>query len=576
MSFGWAAGDVALALRVLYKVGCALNETRGASAAYQESSAFLDSLQKTLEHLRIFASSSNASINSEKLNELEEQVSQIRVPVTRFVEDLKKFEPSLTADSSRSRLFVAPRKIQWSFQMESRLKKLQDSIMLPMLSLNLVFGFHMISLVSTMRTELPLQVQDDFSKVLHQHFPGLLTEGLQPWTTAAIQHKEEILERQALLSDKAMDNANENCQIVLKGVNSCRQEGLRAVGDIRATLETFSSRIDNLPLRIEEKMMSLRIADETAQATLAAAISTHSGELREIGQTIARIPRSRLDAVFSYQDEGFPREPEFRDLCRQFQICAWLLIASIQQLIRKLSEILVPHLIALGKAIRLPQQLLPFDDNFIFENALGRTHRLSTAQFQDWNLFYEFLKDSFKDLPGFSWVLSKKFRLLNQFNGAVIDEHSWLAAVQPQSRVVMAMLLDRPGMSASRCPSCRGQIRSFKAQKLNKCSRCSQSLIISSNGPHTPATWTRASRVGSDGLRDESQEEVDEFQTRLSIGDGKPQLKVESLDELVKDGLNEDRIDEDMRAFKLVTWQPEDFSDLTVLYQPMQRKPNIE
>ena len=50
---------------------------------------------------------------------------------------------------------------------------------------------------------------------------------------------------------------------------------------------------------------------------------------------------------------------------------------------------------------------------------------------------------------------------------------------------------------------------------------------------------------------------------------------MESLDELVKDGLNEDRID-DMRAFKPVTWQPEDFSDLTVLYQPMQRKPNIE
>lgn len=51
---------------------------------------------------------------------------------------------------------------------------------------------------------------------------------------------------------------------------------------------------------------------------------------------------------------------------------------------------------------------------------------------------------------------------------------------------------------------------------------------------------------------------------------------MESLDEPVKDGLNEDKIDEDMRAFKLVTWQPEDFSDLTVLYQPMQRKPNIE
>jgi hypothetical protein len=144
MSFGCAAGDIVLALQVLYKVGHALNDARGASSVYQESSAFLDSLQKTLEHLRLFTSSLNLSISPGKLHELQKSVSQIRVPVTRFVEDVKKFEPALAADSPRSKVLAIPRKIQWSFQMESRLKKLQDTIVVPMLGLNLVFGVHML------------------------------------------------------------------------------------------------------------------------------------------------------------------------------------------------------------------------------------------------------------------------------------------------------------------------------------------------------------------------------------------------------------------------------------------------
>jgi hypothetical protein len=177
------------------------------------------------------------------------------------------------------------------------------------------------SVVSTMRTELPQHMQSDFSKVLRQHFPDLLTEGLQPWTSAALQHKEEILERQALIADEAMSNANENRQLVLKGMDCCRQEGLHAINSIRTTLETFSSRIDSLPSRFEDKMRSLRIMDDNAQARLAAAISTHSGKLKEIGQTIARIPHSRFDALSPYQtEEGFRPDPEFRDLCRQFQI----------------------------------------------------------------------------------------------------------------------------------------------------------------------------------------------------------------------------------------------------------------
>lgn len=75
---------------------------------------------------------------------------------------------------------------------------------------------------------------------------------------------------------------------------------------------------------------------------------------------------------------------------------------------------------------------------------------------------------------------------------------------------------------------------------------------------------------------DESPGELEDLTYDPSVGEKKKSSDVLSVDDLVKDGLTDDGSDEEMRAFKLVTWQPEDFSDLTILYQPTRRKPNIE
>jgi len=141
MSFGWSAGDIAFALNVLYKVGSALKEAGGASSAYQDASSFLESLQQTLEHLRVFSSTTLQSSNGA---ELRRQVSQVRVPVTRFVEDVQKYEPALAAHSSRGKLLSGPRKIQWALQMPGKLKKLQDQITAPLMTLSLLLGLNVL------------------------------------------------------------------------------------------------------------------------------------------------------------------------------------------------------------------------------------------------------------------------------------------------------------------------------------------------------------------------------------------------------------------------------------------------
>jgi hypothetical protein len=141
MSFGWSAGDIAFALQILYKVGSALKEAGGASSSYQDASSFLESLQQTLEHLRVFSST---NLESSSGVELRKQVSQVRVQVTRFVEDIQKYEPALAARSSRGKLLSGPRKIQWALQMPAKLKKLQDQMTAPLMTLSLLLGLNVL------------------------------------------------------------------------------------------------------------------------------------------------------------------------------------------------------------------------------------------------------------------------------------------------------------------------------------------------------------------------------------------------------------------------------------------------
>src|ERR1700753_2533345 len=73
----------------------------------------------------------------------------------------------------------------------------------------------------------------------------------------------------------------------------------------------------------------------------------------------------------------------------------------------------------------------------------------------------------------------------------------------------------------------------------------------------------------------QSQQELETLQAKLSFSDKSKQLSVLSRDNPMEDILYKDPTDQEMKAFKLITWQPEGFSDLTILYQPARRKPNI-
>jgi hypothetical protein len=55
MSFGWSAGDIATAVKLIYNVIQALDSCDGAASDYREAVSFLRDLKRTLDPLETFA-----------------------------------------------------------------------------------------------------------------------------------------------------------------------------------------------------------------------------------------------------------------------------------------------------------------------------------------------------------------------------------------------------------------------------------------------------------------------------------------------------------------------------------------
>src|ERR1700738_2095527 len=109
MSFGWSAGDIVAALKLVQQIGSALNDSGGASSEFQDTLSFLQTLSRTLQHLN---SLHVTPLDPDLAENLREQCNHIRVPLQAFLDDAgRRFEPALGVNSRRNRIFAAPRKI---------------------------------------------------------------------------------------------------------------------------------------------------------------------------------------------------------------------------------------------------------------------------------------------------------------------------------------------------------------------------------------------------------------------------------------------------------------------------------
>lgn len=138
MSFGWSAGDIVAALKLLHQIGIALRDSGGASSEFQDTLSFLQTLSRTLQHLNALQAT---LLDSDLSDNLREQCDHIRVPLTELLDDVgRRFGSTLGVNSIANRVFAAPRKIQWAVSTSKKIKRLQDRIAVPMAAVGLMLG----------------------------------------------------------------------------------------------------------------------------------------------------------------------------------------------------------------------------------------------------------------------------------------------------------------------------------------------------------------------------------------------------------------------------------------------------
>jgi|ERR1700722_2576897 hypothetical protein len=128
-SFGWSAGDLILVIKTIGTVVDTLDKANGASARYQDTIVFLTTLRSTLTHLR---GATIVGLDPNYTAAVHAQVDLIRTPLADFMREISKYEKSLGALSTRGSFRALPRKVQWAFEVEEKVSKLEKKIAIPL------------------------------------------------------------------------------------------------------------------------------------------------------------------------------------------------------------------------------------------------------------------------------------------------------------------------------------------------------------------------------------------------------------------------------------------------------------
>lgn len=125
MSFGWSAGDIAQAAKLIYNLIQALGSVDGAASNYREAVSFLHSLKRTLDPLQSFTAWRAYPMYG---REIDEQVRHIKGPIEAFLAAAVKFEPSLGRRAKNDHHRHVLRKLQWHIVMSKKVLGLKSII----------------------------------------------------------------------------------------------------------------------------------------------------------------------------------------------------------------------------------------------------------------------------------------------------------------------------------------------------------------------------------------------------------------------------------------------------------------
>jgi len=125
MSFGWSAGDITVAIKLVHDIYKVLDSCDGAASEYREAVAFLKELTQTLEPLKTFATWNAYPVYG---REITARVSFIKTPIENVLQEILRLEPSL-GNAAKSGHFrgILP-KLNWHFRVSKKVLQLRDQI----------------------------------------------------------------------------------------------------------------------------------------------------------------------------------------------------------------------------------------------------------------------------------------------------------------------------------------------------------------------------------------------------------------------------------------------------------------
>ncbi|KAI9702790.1 MAG: hypothetical protein M1836_008004 [Candelina mexicana] len=415
--FGFSAGDIAMAVKVIAKASSALKDAGGSASEYQEVLQYLKGLLLTLQHLQNLNIQPN---NPALLNAIRAQCASSAKPVLDFVNSIQEFNDALGVRSSKAAISGSHKKVQWGLFVSKGVEKLRSKIGANLEIIHLLLESHNAesiqehykthnSRLSTLSAQVAMQ---------HQFQQHLIKELENIRLTQTPESSTPCAEPQ-----RWKPRAERHIAVISRHPECGDRQSEQAEG---------------------ERQGQNKIVYRNSNAGMLCQDSTATKPWQYLVDTLEQI----LPILYALS-------------CHLLRVLAYLtpqLLRALRTLLR-----LIP---------RQPTMLL--EDNISFEDALGRIHSLQYAYFRDWTVFEAMLRVKFKAVPGEYSVSKGQYRIVNTVNGRCISQQNWNNLVFPGTQVAMSIIMEQLLSPDGRCPrpKCRGKAASQVVPLGSVCSAC--------------------------------------------------------------------------------------------------------
>lgn len=123
MSFGWSAGDLVAAVKLIHDIVSCIRDVGGAREHFQELVTELQGLEKALDEINQLATSSS---DIPEISALKFASAACGDTLKRFYDKIKPFKGSLESVSTRGKVRAAPRMVLWELLLRKEIPELRS------------------------------------------------------------------------------------------------------------------------------------------------------------------------------------------------------------------------------------------------------------------------------------------------------------------------------------------------------------------------------------------------------------------------------------------------------------------